>query len=70
MGVFSLSTQVLNLVAVWWQAIPGIPKIENGKNPATWMLEVTAPPMEAQLDIDFADTFAKSPIYRYAWLCF
>uniref|UniRef100_A0A0A0LDZ6 ABC transporter domain-containing protein n=1 Tax=Cucumis sativus TaxID=3659 RepID=A0A0A0LDZ6_CUCSA len=48
----------------YFEAIPGIPKIENGKNPATWMLEVTAPPMEAQLDIDFADTFAKSPIYR------
>ncbi|KAL0555361.1 hypothetical protein IC582_009305 [Cucumis melo] len=48
----------------YFEAIPGIPKIENGKNPATWMLEVTAPPMEAQLDIDFADAFAKSPIYR------
>ncbi|XP_016899743.1 ABC transporter G family member 34-like isoform X5 [Cucumis melo] len=48
----------------YFEAIPGIPKIENGKNPATWMLEVTAPPMETQLDIDFADAFAKSPIYR------
>lgn len=48
----------------YFEAIPGIPKIEKGQNPATWMLEVTAPPMEAQLDIDFADTFAKSPVYR------
>ncbi|KAE8651079.1 hypothetical protein Csa_001391 [Cucumis sativus] len=46
------------------EAIPGIPKIEDGQNPATWMLEVTAPPMEAQLDINFAEIFAKSPLYR------
>uniref|UniRef100_A0A0A0K3Z7 ATP-binding cassette transporter n=1 Tax=Cucumis sativus TaxID=3659 RepID=A0A0A0K3Z7_CUCSA len=46
------------------EAIPGIPKIEDGQNPATWMLEVTAPPMEAQLDINFAEIFAKFPPYR------
>ncbi|TYK25233.1 ABC transporter G family member 34-like isoform X1 [Cucumis melo var. makuwa] len=46
------------------EAIPGIPKIEDGQNPATWMLEVTAPTMEAQLDINFAEIFAISPLYR------
>ncbi|XP_022144645.1 pleiotropic drug resistance protein 2-like isoform X4 [Momordica charantia] len=46
------------------EAIPGIPKIEDGQNPATWMLEATATSMEAQLDVDFADIFAESPLYQ------
>jgi hypothetical protein len=46
------------------QAIPGVPKIKEGYNPATWMLEVSSPQVEAQLDIDFADIFANSDLYR------
>lgn len=48
----------------YFEAIPGIPKIEDGQNPATWMLEVTAPQIEAQLNINLAETFAKSPAYQ------
>nr|KJB36395.1 hypothetical protein B456_006G157200 [Gossypium raimondii] len=36
-----------------------------GYNPATWMLEVSAPSVEAQLDVDFADIYANSSLYRY-----
>ncbi|RXH76246.1 hypothetical protein DVH24_019134 [Malus domestica] len=34
----------------YFEAIPGVPKIKDGYNPATWMLEVTAPAVETQLD--------------------
>lgn len=46
------------------QAVPGVPKIEDGYNPATWMLEVTAASVEAQLDVDFADIYANSSLYQ------
>jgi hypothetical protein len=48
----------------YFEAIPGVPKIKEGYNPATWMLEVSSPQVEAQLDIDFADIFANSDLYR------
>uniref|UniRef100_M8B7T8 Pleiotropic drug resistance protein 5 n=1 Tax=Aegilops tauschii TaxID=37682 RepID=M8B7T8_AEGTA len=46
------------------QAIPGVPKIEEGYNPATWMLEVTSPLAEARLNVDFAEIYANSAFYR------
>ncbi|KAM3753124.1 hypothetical protein ACB098_03G069600 [Castanea mollissima] len=45
------------------QSVPGVTKIRDGYNPATWMLEVTAPSVEAQLDGDFADIYANSSLY-------
>jgi hypothetical protein len=41
-----------------------VPKIKDGYNPATWMLEVTAPTVETQLDVDFAEIYANSPLYQ------
>lgn len=46
------------------QAIPGVPKITEGYNPATWMLEVSSPLAEAHLDVDFAEIYANSALYR------
>lgn len=46
------------------QGIPGVPKIKDGYNPATWMLEVTAPSVEAQLNVDFAEIYTKSSLYQ------
>ena len=43
-----------------WQAIPGVPKIRDSYNPATWMLEVTSPSAEAKLGIDFAHIYEES----------
>ncbi|OVA03613.1 ABC transporter-like [Macleaya cordata] len=48
----------------YFEAIPGVPKIKDGYNPATWMLEVSAASVEAQLDIDFAEVYANSPLYQ------
>ncbi|KAB1215924.1 Pleiotropic drug resistance protein 2 [Morella rubra] len=43
---------------------PRGPKDKEGYNPATWMLEVSATSVEAQLDLDFAEVFANSDLYR------
>ncbi|CDP15381.1 unnamed protein product [Coffea canephora] len=44
--------------------VPGVPKITPGYNPATWMLEISTPSVEAQLQVDFADIFAESALYK------
>ncbi|KAA8516691.1 hypothetical protein F0562_016803 [Nyssa sinensis] len=48
----------------YFEAIPGVTKIRDGYNPATWMLEVSAPSMEARLDVDFAESYANSSLYQ------
>ncbi|KAK9170462.1 hypothetical protein Syun_002602 [Stephania yunnanensis] len=48
----------------YFEAIPGVPKIRDGYNPATWMLEVTTPAIEAKLKVDFADVYMKSTTYK------
>ncbi|XP_051118241.1 pleiotropic drug resistance protein 2-like isoform X2 [Andrographis paniculata] len=48
----------------YFEAIPGIRKIEDGYNPATWMLEVTTTAIENQLGVDFADIYANSSLYK------
>ncbi|KAI4322386.1 hypothetical protein L6164_022088 [Bauhinia variegata] len=47
----------------YFEAIPGVPKIKEGYNPATWMLESSTSAVEAQLTIDFADVYANSELY-------
>ncbi|PHU15676.1 hypothetical protein BC332_16881 [Capsicum chinense] len=44
--------------------MPGVSKIQDGYNPATWMLEVTTPAQEIMLGVDFADLYKKSDLYR------
>ncbi|CAN0879901.1 ABC transporter G family member 39 [Linum grandiflorum] len=48
----------------YFEAVPGVPKINDGHNPATWMLEVTSPAMETQLNTDFARIYEKSSLYH------
>ncbi|KAL0299041.1 UNVERIFIED_CONTAM: Pleiotropic drug resistance protein 2 [Sesamum radiatum] len=52
------------LLIEYFQAVPGVPEIKEGYNPATWMLEVSTPAMEAQLNVDFAEIYANSDLYR------
>lgn len=47
------------------QAIPGVPRIRNNYNPATWMLEVSSTSSEAVLGIDFADIYSQSALYEW-----
>lgn len=48
----------------YFEAITGIPKIKDGYNPATWMLEITSPVVESQLCIDFVELYTKSDLYQ------
>ncbi|KAK1412286.1 hypothetical protein QVD17_33413 [Tagetes erecta] len=46
------------------EAIPGVPKIVEQQNPATWMLEVTSVAAEKRLGIDFAEQYKSSSLYK------
>lgn len=59
-----LELQSLNNILILLQAIPGVPKIKEGYNPATWMLDVSSAAVEAQNNIDFAEVYANSELYR------
>nr|Q949G3.1 RecName: Full=Pleiotropic drug resistance protein 1; AltName: Full=NpPDR1 [Nicotiana plumbaginifolia]CAC40990.1 ABC1 protein [Nicotiana plumbaginifolia] len=48
----------------YFESIPGVSKIVEGYNPATWMLEVTASSQEMALGVDFTDLYKKSDLYR------
>ncbi|KAL9150125.1 hypothetical protein ABFS82_12G149200 [Erythranthe guttata] len=48
----------------YFEDIPGVPKIDHGYNPATWMLDVSTPSAESQLGVDFADIYANSSLYQ------
>ncbi|KQK15967.1 hypothetical protein BRADI_1g26040v3 [Brachypodium distachyon] len=53
-----------NILVEYFEAVPGVPKIAEGYNPATWMLEVSSPLAEARLNVDFAEIYANSALYR------
>ncbi|XP_050938061.1 ABC transporter G family member 36-like isoform X2 [Cucumis melo] len=48
----------------YFEAIPGVPKIKEKYNPATWMLEVSSLAAEVQLKMDFADHYRASSLYQ------
>ncbi|TYG97908.1 hypothetical protein ES288_A10G075400v1 [Gossypium darwinii] len=48
----------------YFEAVPGITKIKEKQNPATWMLEVSSAAVEAQLGIDFAEHYKSSSLYQ------
>ncbi|XP_071925987.1 pleiotropic drug resistance protein 3-like isoform X1 [Coffea arabica] len=47
----------------YFENIPGVAKIEENRNPATWMLDVTSASAEAQLGLDFACIYKASHLY-------
>ncbi|GLT75340.1 hypothetical protein SLA2020_470720 [Shorea laevis] len=48
----------------YFEAVPGVPKISDGYNPATSMLEISYTVVEAQFNVDFAEIYANSDLYR------
>ncbi|RDY03844.1 Pleiotropic drug resistance protein 1, partial [Mucuna pruriens] len=48
----------------YFKGIQGVRTIEDGYNPATWMLEVTNSAKEMELGIDFAEVYKNSELYR------
>ncbi|KAJ7951716.1 Pleiotropic drug resistance ABC transporter [Quillaja saponaria] len=48
----------------YFEAVPGVPKIKDKYNPATWMLEVSAVAAEVRLVMDFAEHYKSSSLYQ------
>lgn len=48
----------------YFEAIPGVTKIQEKYNPATWMLEVSSVGAEVRLGIDFAESYRSSALYQ------
>nr|GMD41355.1 pleiotropic drug resistance protein 1-like [Ipomoea batatas] len=48
----------------YFEAIPGVPRIKDGYNPATWMLEVTSAAQETLSATDFAQVYRSSQLFR------
>ncbi|XP_078165731.1 ABC transporter G family member 36-like isoform X2 [Carex rostrata] len=48
----------------YFEAVPGAPKIKDGYNPATWMLEVTSGAQEEALGVDFTELYKNSELHK------
>ncbi|KAA8540358.1 hypothetical protein F0562_024723 [Nyssa sinensis] len=48
----------------YFEAIPGVPKIKEKYNPATWMLEVSSVAAEGRLGMDFAEHYKSSSLHQ------
>ncbi|CAM8888399.1 unnamed protein product [Rhodiola kirilowii] len=48
----------------YFEAIPGVPKIKEKYNPATWMLEVSSVAAEVNLGMDFAEYYRSSALHQ------
>ncbi|KAL5729458.1 transcription factor [Ranunculus cassubicifolius] len=47
----------------YFEAVPGVSKIKDGYNPATWMLEVSSAAQEGILGLDFTEVYKNSDLY-------
>lgn len=47
----------------YFESVQGVPKIKDGYNPATWMLEVTTSAQEHLLGVNFVDHYKNSELY-------
>ena len=41
-----------------------MPKLAEGLNPATWMLQVSTPGMESTIGVDFGQIHRSSELYK------
>uniref|UniRef100_A0A7N0V0C7 ABC transporter domain-containing protein n=1 Tax=Kalanchoe fedtschenkoi TaxID=63787 RepID=A0A7N0V0C7_KALFE len=48
----------------YFEAIPGVPKMKEKYNPATYMLEASSVAAEHHLGIDFAEYYRNTPMYQ------
>ncbi|KAK8641839.1 hypothetical protein V6N13_011212 [Hibiscus sabdariffa] len=48
----------------YFESVPGIPKIKDKYNPATWMLEVSSVAVEVRLGMNFAEHYKSSSLYQ------
>ncbi|XP_065878338.1 pleiotropic drug resistance protein 1-like isoform X2 [Euphorbia lathyris] len=48
----------------YFEEIEGVPKIRDGYNPATWMLEITSMAQEEALGLNFSNIYKNSELFR------
>ncbi|CAL1386918.1 unnamed protein product [Linum trigynum] len=48
----------------YFENIQGVPNIQEGTNPATWMLDISSAAIETQLNVDFAEIYSYSELYK------
>ncbi|CAD6264943.1 unnamed protein product [Miscanthus lutarioriparius] len=48
----------------YFEAIPGVPKINKGQNPAAWMLDISSHITEYEIGVDYAEIYRNSSLYR------
>uniref|UniRef100_A0A0D9XC12 ABC transporter domain-containing protein n=1 Tax=Leersia perrieri TaxID=77586 RepID=A0A0D9XC12_9ORYZ len=46
------------------EAIPGVPRIKDGQNPAAWVLEISSQAMEYTIGVDYSEIYRNSSLYR------
>ncbi|KAF8393439.1 hypothetical protein HHK36_021683 [Tetracentron sinense] len=51
-------------IVEYFESIPGVPKIKEKYNPATWMLEASSVAAEVRLGMDFAEHFNSSSLHQ------
>ncbi|KAJ7963070.1 Pleiotropic drug resistance ABC transporter [Quillaja saponaria] len=51
-------------IVEYFESIPGVPKIKEKYNPATWMLEVSSMAAEVRLGMDFAEHYRSSSLHQ------
>ncbi|XP_062201348.1 ABC transporter G family member 51 isoform X2 [Phragmites australis] len=59
----SLGVNSVDMIG-YFESIPGVPRIPEGYNPATWMLEVSTQACEECLGLDFATVYENSDKFR------
>ncbi|GJN04172.1 hypothetical protein PR202_ga21696 [Eleusine coracana subsp. coracana] len=47
----------------YFEAIPGVPRINKGQNPAAWMLDISSHTTEYEIGIDYAEVYRNSSLY-------
>ncbi|KAL6900989.1 hypothetical protein ACP4OV_005665 [Aristida adscensionis] len=48
----------------YFEAIPGVPRINKGQNPAAWMLDISSHTTEYEIGVDYAEIYQNSSLYR------
>ncbi|CAM0879784.1 unnamed protein product [Alopecurus aequalis] len=53
-----------SIMVKYFEAIPGVPRIKEGQNPAAWVLDISSPTTEHEIGVDYAEIYRSSPLYR------
>ncbi|KAG8087776.1 hypothetical protein GUJ93_ZPchr0010g11308 [Zizania palustris] len=48
----------------YFEAIPGVPRKEEGQNPAAWMLDISSHTAEYEIGVDYAEVYQSSSLYH------